>query len=92
MCYCNISSYLHDMSPDIAFRFKLSFQVSFYVHVQDPTKHSACFVSGPSGTGRTTVYEVLLASVRSLNRVVLAVASSSVVALLLDVDGSTQSK
>ena len=74
--------------------------------MQDLTKHSAFFVSGPGGTGKTTVYEVLLASVRSGVRVALAVASSGVAALLLeggttghsrfkvpfDVDGSTQSK
>lgn len=75
-------------------------------YVQDPTQSSAFFISGPGGTGKTTVYEILLASVRCQNRVALAVASSGVAALLLeggttghsrfkvpfDVDGSTQSK
>ena len=74
--------------------------------VQDPTQPSAFFISGPGGTGKTTVYKILLASVRSQHRVALALASSGGAALLLDgstighssfkvpfdVDGGTQSK
>ena len=74
--------------------------------VQDPTQPSAFFISGPGGTGKTTVYKILLASVRFQNRVALAVASSGAAALFLDggttwhsrfkvlfdIDGSTQSK
>ena len=74
--------------------------------MQDPTQPSAFFISGPGGTGKTSVYEILLASVRSQHRVALAVASSGIAALLLDgdttghslfkvpfdIDGSTQSK
>ena len=36
--------------------------------VQDPTQPSAFFISGSGGTGKTTVYEILLASVRSQHR------------------------
>ena len=76
-------------------------------YVQDPTQPSAFFISGPGGTGKTTVYDILLASVRCQSRVALAVASSGVAALLsgggggtehsrfkvpFEVDGSTQSK
>ena len=74
--------------------------------MQDPSQPSAFFVSGPGGTGKTIVYQILLASVHIQKRVAFAVASSGVAALLLDggtighsrfevpfdFDGSTQSK
>jgi ATP-dependent DNA helicase PIF1 len=41
------------------------------------------FLDGPSGSGKTFVYNVLLASVRNEGHVALAVASSGIVALLL---------
>lgn len=44
---------------------------------------SAYFVSGAGGTGKTHVYQALLAHVRLGGRIALAVASSGVAALLL---------
>lgn len=41
------------------------------------------FVDGPRGTGKTFLYELLLAEVRSQGDVALAVASSGLAALLL---------
>jgi hypothetical protein len=42
------------------------------------------FVNGPGGTGKTFLYNTLLAIVRSRGDVALAVASSSILALLID--------
>lgn len=52
--------------------------------IQDSNLHSAFFIRGPGGTGKTFLYQMLLASVRSQHKVALAVASSGVAALLLD--------
>ena len=41
------------------------------------------FVDGPGGTGKTFLYECLLAKVRSQHKIALAVASSGIAALLL---------
>jgi len=47
--------------------------------------NSACFfIDGPAGTGKTFLYTVLLAKVRSEKKIALAVASSGIAALLLD--------
>jgi len=42
------------------------------------------FIDGPGGTGKTFVYNTLLAHVRSKGNIALAVASSGIAALLLD--------
>ena len=42
------------------------------------------FIDGPAGTGKTFVYNTLLANVRSKGNIALAVASSGIAALLLD--------
>lgn len=42
------------------------------------------FVDGPGGTGKTFLYNLLLAKVRSEGEIALAVASSGIAALLLD--------
>src|SRR5205807_1019280 len=42
------------------------------------------FIDGPGGTGKTFVYNSLLAYVRSKGNIALAVASSGIAALLLD--------
>ena len=41
------------------------------------------FIDGPGGTGKTFLYDLLLARVRSQGEVALAVASSGLAALLL---------
>lgn len=42
------------------------------------------FIEGPGGTGKTFLYNLLLAKVRSEGEIALAVASSGIAALLLD--------
>jgi len=42
------------------------------------------FVDGQGGAGKTFIYNVLLAAVRSRGQVALAMASSGIAALLLD--------
>ena len=42
------------------------------------------FVDGPGGTGKTFLYSVLLAAVRSRGDVALAAASSGIAALLME--------
>ena len=42
------------------------------------------FVDGPGGTGKTFVYNTLLAKVRSRREIALAMASSGIAALLLN--------
>ena len=46
-------------------------------------QHKLFFIDGPGGTGKTFLYELLLAQVRSQGEVALAVASSGLAALLL---------
>jgi CO dehydrogenase nickel-insertion accessory protein CooC1 len=46
--------------------------------------HFAFFVDGLGGTGKTFLYSCLLSTVRAQGRVVIAVASSGIAALLLD--------
>ena len=41
------------------------------------------FIDGPRGTGKTFLYNTLLAKVRSQGRILLAMASSGITALLL---------
>ena len=43
----------------------------------------AFFIDGPGGTGKTFLYNTLLAKVRSQGRIPLAMASSGIAALLL---------
>jgi hypothetical protein len=49
----------------------------------EPLRGRVFFVDGPAGTGKTFVYRMLLASVRSRGGIALAVASSGIAALLL---------
>ncbi|POG67633.1 DNA helicase Pif1 like protein, partial [Rhizophagus irregularis DAOM 181602=DAOM 197198] len=49
--------------------------------------HDTCtcfFVDGPGGTGKTFLYNTLLATVRSCGEIALAVASLGISALLID--------
>ena len=46
------------------------------------------FVDGPGGSGKTFLYNLILAKVRSQGRVALGMASSGIAALLLS-DGTT---
>lgn len=54
--------------------------LSKFVHLQN----NVFFVDGPGGTGKTFLYKALLAHVRALGHIALAVASSGIAALLLD--------
>ncbi|VDI62821.1 Hypothetical predicted protein [Mytilus galloprovincialis] len=51
--------------------------------IQTETKQKIFFVDGPGGSGKTFLYNTLLARVRSEHRVALAVASSGIAAELL---------
>ena len=52
--------------------------------INDPEPYSKVFfVDGPGGTGKTFLYNTLLAQVRSLGEIALVVASSGIAALLL---------
>jgi hypothetical protein len=51
-------------------------------HGEEPA-HTCFFLNGPAGTGKTFVYETLLAYVRQQGRVALATAASGIAALLL---------
>ena len=42
------------------------------------------FVDGPGGTGKTFLYNTLLAKIRSRGEIALAMASSGIAALLLE--------
>jgi ATP-dependent DNA helicase PIF1 len=46
-------------------------------------KRGVLFVDGPAGSGKTYLYDCLLAYVRANNRIALAVASSGIASLLL---------
>ena len=46
--------------------------------------HKCFFIDGPGGTGKTFLYNTILAKVRSCNEIALAVASSGIAALLID--------
>ena len=54
----------------------------------DPTSSSTqskiFFIDGPGGTGKTFLYNTILAATRGQNKVAIAVASSGIAALLLD--------
>jgi hypothetical protein len=47
-------------------------------------KHDCFFVDGPAGTGKTFLYNTLLAKIRSHGDVAIAVASSGIAALLMN--------
>jgi hypothetical protein len=55
-----------------------------YDNVMAAVNHSAFFVNGLGGTGKTFLYSCLLITVRAQGRVAIAVASSGIAALLLD--------
>jgi hypothetical protein len=52
----------------------------------------AFFVDGPGGTSKTFLYSCLLSTVRAQGRVIVVVASSGIVALLLDGGRTTHSR
>ncbi|CAB4425285.1 unnamed protein product [Rhizophagus irregularis] len=61
-------------------------QRAIYDAVMQEIEHTdgmCFFVDGPGGTGKTFLYNTLLASVRSHGKIALAVASSGVAALLI---------
>ena len=49
----------------------------------DQIGNNAFFIDGPGGTGKTFVYKMILASIRSNKKIALAVASSGIAAQLL---------
>jgi len=55
-----------------------------YDNVMAAVDHRAFFVNGLGGTSKTFLYSCLLSTVRAQGQVVVAVASSSIAALLLD--------
>jgi hypothetical protein len=59
-------------------------QRAVYDNVMADVNHSAFFVDGLGGTGKTFLYSCLLSTVRAQGRVTIAVASSGIAALLLD--------
>jgi primosomal protein N' len=59
-------------------------QRAIYDNVMAVVDRRAFFVDGLGGTGKTFLYSCLLSTVRAQGRVVVAVASSSIGALLLD--------
>ncbi len=59
-------------------------QRAVYDNVMAAVNHSAFFVDGLGGTGKTFLYSCLLSTVRTQGRVTIAVASSGITALLLD--------
>ncbi len=59
-------------------------QRAVYDNVMAAVNHSAFFVDGLGGTGKTFLYSCLLSTVRAQGRVAIAVASSGIAALLLD--------
>jgi len=59
-------------------------QRAIYENVMAAINRRAFFVNGLSGTGKTFLYNCLLSTVRAQGRVAVVVASSGIVALLLD--------
>ena len=56
--------------------------------MNDPMiEQRAFFIDGPGGTGKTLLYNTILAKVRSQGQIVLAMASSGIAALLLQSAG-----
>ena len=51
--------------------------------VVDSNKPGLFFVHGHGGTGKTFLWIIIIAKIRSENRIVLAVASSGIASLLL---------
>ncbi len=66
-------------------------QRAVYDNVMAIVDRCAFFVDGLGGTGKTFIYSCLLSIVRAQGRVAVAVASSSIVALLLDGGRTTHS-
>ncbi len=63
-----------------------------YDNVMAVVDRRAFFVDGLGSTGKTFLYSCLLSTVRAQGRVVVAVASSGIVALLLDEGCTTHSR
>jgi hypothetical protein len=73
---------VHDAEPHLN-----QDQAAFYqavIGAIHEKRQAVFFLVGPGGTGKTHVYSLLLAKVRSQRRIALAVASSGIVALLLE--------
>ncbi|XP_072037279.1 uncharacterized protein [Amphiura filiformis] len=51
----------------------------------DMAEHTAFFIDGPGGTGKTFIYNTLAATLRSQNKIVIPVATSGIAAEMLDV-------
>ena len=63
---------------------RLSAFTSIMTAVNDSEQHPKIFfVDGPGGTGKTFLYNTLLAQVRSQSQIALGLASSGIAALLL---------
>jgi hypothetical protein len=67
-------------------------QWAIYDNVMAVVNRSAFFVDGLGGTGKTFLYSCLLSTVHAQGRVTVAVASSGIVALLLDGGRTTHSR
>ncbi len=67
-------------------------QRAVYDNVMATVNRRAFFVDGPGGTSKTFLYSCLLSTVRAQGRVDVAVASSGIVALLLDEGCTTHSR
>jgi hypothetical protein len=67
-------------------------QRAVYDNVMAAVDRHAFFVDGLGGTGKTFLYSCLLSTVRAQGRVAIAVASSGIVALLLDGGRTTHSR
>ncbi len=67
-------------------------QRAVYDSVMAAIDRHAFFVDGLGGIGKTFLYSCLLGTMRAQGRVAIAVASSSIAALLLDVGRTTHSR
>ncbi len=67
-------------------------QWAVYDNVMAVVDRRAFFVDGLGGTSKTFFYSCLLSTVRTQGRVVVAVASTDITALLLDGGGTTHSR
>jgi tRNA(Met) C34 N-acetyltransferase TmcA len=70
-------------------------QAAFYqaiINAIHEKRSTVFFLDGPGGTGKTHVYGLLLAKVRSQRRIALVVASSRIATLLLKGGRTTHSR
>ena len=51
----------------------------------DTAQHTAFFIDGPGGTGKTFTYNTMAAALRSQSKIVIPVATSGIAAEMLDV-------